>query len=83
MNQGDLAIDETADKDLLRFGDGSKNGVDVMALRVHPPTSIDRFTDDGLGEPRRGSLGGNEDHALFPDKRQRLLSSFELAHDVQ
>ena len=57
MNQGDLAIDEPADKDLLGFGDGCKDCVDVMTLRVRPPAAVDGFADDGLGEARSGSLG--------------------------
>jgi hypothetical protein len=57
MNQGDLAIDEPTHKDLLRLGDRSKDCVDVMALRMCPPTALDWFAGDGLGEAWSGSLG--------------------------
>jgi len=57
VNQGDFAIGEPTDKDLLGLGDRSKDFVDVMALRMCPPTALDRFSNDGLGEARRGSLG--------------------------
>src|SRR6266478_8559890 len=57
MNQRDFAIDEPANKDLLGFENCFKDGVDVMILRVRPPTALDWFADDGLGEERGGSLG--------------------------
>ena len=56
MDQGDLAIDKSADKNLLRASNGLKNCVDVVTLRVCPPATLDRFPDDGLGETGRRSF---------------------------
>ena len=83
MNQGDLAVDEATDQDLLRPGDGLKDCVDTMALRVCPPTTNDRFASDGLGEARHRSLGRSEDDTMLSDERQRFRCACTLAHDAQ
>ena len=57
MNQGDLPVNQPTDKDFLRLADGFENPVDLAALRVRPPTALDRLADDGLRETRRGSPG--------------------------
>ena len=57
MNQGDLAIDEPADEDMLGFGDSFEDCEDLVTLRVCPPATLDGFTDDGLGETRCSSPG--------------------------
>lgn len=83
VNQGDLAIDEPTNKDLIGFGNGSNDCVDLTTLRVCPPATFDWFADDGFREARSGPLGGNEDDAIFSDECQRLLSREALAHDAQ
>jgi len=83
MNQRDLAVEEPTHEDLLGFGDGFQDGVDVVAPRVRPPTAFDGFADDGLGETRRGSLRRSQHDTMLPDKGQGFLSICADVHDAR
>jgi len=83
MNQSHLAIDQATDKDQLGSSNGSQNCVDVMTLRVRPPTTLDCSTHDGLGQARSSSLGRNEDDTMFAHEGQCLFSGRTPAHNAQ
>jgi len=81
MNQSDLSIDEAADKHLLRLGYRFEDCVNAMALRVCPPTTVDRFARDDLGKSRCRSPRRGEHHTVFSDKGQRVRGGRRLFHD--
>jgi hypothetical protein len=74
MNQSDLSIDKPADQHLLTIGDRLKDGVDVMTLRMCPPSTSDWFADDSFGKAWCGPFSGGENYAMLSNKGQGLFS---------
>ena len=78
MNESDLAVDEAADKDLLRFGDGSQDRIYASTFWVRPPTAPDRLAGNSLAKAGCACFGRGEDDAT------RLQMHLEIMHaDLQ
>ena len=50
MNEGDLAIDESADEDVVAPANALRELEDFVAPRMRPPTPLNRFARDGDGK---------------------------------
>src|SRR5580704_10480159 len=78
MDQGDLALDQATDQNILGIGDGFKYREDLMTFGMSPPAPFDGFSNDYLAEPRNRAFGCYQDHAALLDKRQCLGGGHDL-----
>lgn len=75
VNEGHLAIHETANEHIVRIGHRLEDGEYVVAPGMRPPAALDGFPGDRLGQPRNRALGRYEDDAVLLDERQRLRNA--------
>ena len=83
MNESDLAVDEAADKDLLRFGDGSQDRIYASTFWVRPPTAPDRLAANSLAKAGCACFGRGEDDAMLSDEGKCIRSGGACVHGAQ
>ena len=83
MNVGDLTADQAADENILGVAYGTSDCEDLMASRMPPPASTNRFTDDCMRQGGHRTGGRFENDSVLPDERNGLgsghLGAFGLA----
>ena len=66
MNESHLAIHKTANKDFVGLRKRPQRGIDVLALRMPPPASLDGPANDGFDKIGCAPLcRGQDDAALL------------------
>ena len=57
MHKCDLAVDQAAHENVLRFGHDLQDREDLTTLRMAPPAAFDRLAGDRLRQARNGAFG--------------------------
>jgi hypothetical protein len=81
MDKGDLAADQTTNKDLVAVADCPRHREDLVTFRMRPPVATNRLSGDGLDKrwdwPMRGfehdTVPTNESKRLARCHRYRLF----------
>jgi hypothetical protein len=75
MDESDPSINQTANEYIVGIGYCLKDGENLLALRMGPPTPLNRLVDNRPGQPRHGAFGRRENHAVFLHKRDCFIGS--------
>lgn len=73
MDECDSSINQTANEHLVGIGYCLKGGENLMALRMSPPTPLNRLVDDRLCQPRNGAFSRCENYAVLLNKGDRFI----------
>ena len=81
MDESDLSIHQTANEHIFGIGYCLKDSENLVALRMGPPTPLNRLVDDRLSQTRNGSFGRRENYAMFMDEGNCFRGSHIMSPD--
>jgi hypothetical protein len=72
MDKGDLAIDQTTNKDLVAVADCTRHREDLVTFRMRPPVATNWLSGDGLDKRWDWPMRGFEHDTVLTNESKRL-----------